>query len=241
MPPRWLRPLVLVLCAIPALVGIAGVLSDIFLGTRWFGSNPIEEVEHFSGKWTLAFLGITLAVTPVRRLTGWNWLQRYRRGFGLWAFAYACLHLLVYFVLDVELGWSELVEDVMKRKYITIGMTAFVLLIPLAITSTRGWVRRLGKRWTTLHRLIYVIPVLGLIHFWMAVKKDVTDPILFTIPIVALLAWRVPALRRLLAPGAPAAPAAAPSAAPMAAPATVREGTHRARRRPTHDARGGDA
>ncbi len=195
-PPRWLRPLVFALSLVP-FVWIAGALaSDLLNGTRLLGSNPIEEIEHFTGKWALAFLGLSLAITPARRVLGANWLARYRRTFGLFAFFYATTHLLTYFVLDLELYWSEMWEDIVERPYITIGMTAFLLLVPLALTSTKGSIRRLGKRWTALHRLAYVVPVLGLVHFWMAVKRDVTQPLLFAAAFALLLGWRVARARR---------------------------------------------
>jgi methionine sulfoxide reductase heme-binding subunit len=187
---RAIHAIVVLAALIPAGWAIYGVLSDLFLGTRHFGSNPIKDVEHFTGDWILRFLVLTLAITPARRLTGWNWLARYRRSFGLIAFSYATLHLLVYFVLDVELSWSDMVEDVADRLYITIGMTAFALMIPLAITSTKAMIRRLGRRWTLIHRAIYVIVVLGVIHFWMSVKKDVTDPIVFAAIFAVLLGYR---------------------------------------------------
>jgi sulfoxide reductase heme-binding subunit YedZ len=182
--------LVVVLALVPAAWAIYGVVSDVFLGTRHFGSNPIKAVEHYTGDWTLRFLALTLAVTPARRITGWNRLARYRRTFGLLAFTYVSLHLLTYAVLDVELSWGDLVADVIKRPYITIGMAGFLLFLPLAVTSTRGWIRRLGRRWTVLHRAVYVIVVLGTIHFWMSVKKDITDPLAFATIFGALLAWR---------------------------------------------------
>jgi methionine sulfoxide reductase heme-binding subunit len=190
--PASLVPLVvIVICLAPAAYAIHGVVSDVFFGTRHFGSNPIKEVEHFTGDWILRFLVATLAITPARRLTGWNWLARYRRIFGLIAFTYACLHLLVYALLDVALDWAFLLEDVADRIYITIGMTAFVLMVPLAVTSTKAMIRRLGKKWVMLHRAIYVIVVLGVIHFWMSVKQDVRDPIIFAAIFAVLLGYRV--------------------------------------------------
>lgn len=189
--PRLVHWLVTALALLPAVWAVYGAVSDLFLGTRHFGSNPIKEIEHFTGDWTLRFLALSLAVTPVRRLAGWNGLARYRRTFGLLAFTYVCLHLLTYAVLDVELTWRDLVDDVLDRPYITIGMAAFLLLVPLAVTSTRGWIRRLGKRWTALHRAVYVVVVLGTIHYWMSVKKDVTDPLLFALLFAVLLGWRV--------------------------------------------------
>ena len=196
-PPRWLRPVVFVVCLIPAAWVIAAIASDFFQGTRLLGSNPIKEAEHFTGRWVLRFLMVTLAVTPIRQTLGWNWLQRYRRMLGLFAFAYATLHLSIYFFLDLELAWGDLAADIVKRPYITIGMAAFVLLVPLAVTSTAKMVKRLGgKRWAALHRLIYVIVVLGTIHFWMAVKRDITDPLIFAAIFAFLLGYRVVQWRR---------------------------------------------
>jgi methionine sulfoxide reductase heme-binding subunit len=191
-PPRWLRPVVFVVCLIPAAWVSVAIASDFFQGTRLLGSNPIKEAEHFTGRWVLRFLLFTLAVTPIRQTLGWNWLQRYRRMLGLFAFAYATLHLSIYFFLDLELVWGDLAADIVKRPYITIGMAAFVLLMPLAVTSTAKMVKRLGgKRWAALHRLIYVIVVLGTIHFWMAVKRDITDPLIFAVIFAFLLGHRV--------------------------------------------------
>lgn len=196
-PPRWLRPLLFVVCLIPAAWVAFAIASDFFNGTRLLGSNPIKEAEHFTGRWVLRFLAITLAVTPIRQTLGWNWLQRYRRMFGLFAFAYATLHLSIYFFLDLELAWGDLWADIVKRPYITIGMAAFALLVPLAVTSTAKMVKRLGgKRWAALHRLIYVIVVLGTIHFWMAVKRDITLPLVFALIFAVLLGYRVATWRR---------------------------------------------
>jgi len=197
VPPRWLRWVIFAASLIPAVWVVAAIGSDYFQGTRLLGSNPIKEAEHFTGRWVLRFLMLTLAVTPIRRTFGWNWLQRYRRMLGLFAFGYATLHLLIYFLLDLELAWGDLAADIVKRPYITIGMTAFLLLVPLAVTSTARMVKRLGgKRWAALHRAIYAIVVLGTIHFWMAVKRDITDPLLFALIFAVLLGYRVVAWRR---------------------------------------------
>jgi methionine sulfoxide reductase heme-binding subunit len=196
-PPRWLRPVVLAVSLLPALWVVGAIASDFFNGTRLLGSNPIKEAEHFTGRWVLRFLMFTLAITPVRQTLGWNWLQKYRRMLGLFAFFYATLHLSIYFFLDLELVWGDLWADIVKRPYITIGMTAFALLVPLAVTSTAKMVKRLGgKRWAALHRTIYVIVVLGTIHFWMAVKRDITLPLLFAAIFVALLGYRIVVWRR---------------------------------------------
>jgi methionine sulfoxide reductase heme-binding subunit len=196
-PPRWLRPVVFAASLLPAVWVIGAIASDYFNGTRLLGSNPIKEAEHFTGRWVLRFLMFTLAVTPIRQTFGWNWLQKYRRMLGLFAFSYALIHLSIYFVLDLELKWGDLAEDIIKRPYITIGMAAFAMLIPLAITSTAKMVKRLGgKRWAALHRTIYAIVILGTIHFWMAVKRDITDPLIFALIFAVLLGYRVVAWRR---------------------------------------------
>jgi sulfoxide reductase heme-binding subunit YedZ len=191
-PPRWLPALVIAAGFLPAAWLLYGFLSDFFFATRVFGSNPIKEMEHYTGDWNLRFLALTLSITPAIRLTGQGWLIRYRRIFGLFAFLYIVLHLSIYFVLDIELTWSDLVEDVLERKYITLGMIGFLLLIPLAITSTKGWIRRLGnRRWKALHRAVYVSAVLGTIHFWMSVKRDITDPLIFALIFAGLLGYRL--------------------------------------------------
>lgn len=191
-PPRWLHPLVVALGVVPFLYIAGALLSDFLQGTRVLGSNPIKEAEHMSGKMAIRFLLFSLAITPAIRLTRTGWLIRYRRTFGLFAFAYACFHLLIYAVLDVELMWSILVEDVTDRIYITLGMSAFLLLLPLAITSTKGWIRRLGSsRWNVLHRAVYVAVVLAMIHYFMAVKRDVTDPLILAVLFAGLFGYRL--------------------------------------------------
>jgi len=156
------------------------------------GANPVEAIEFGTGKWTLRLLIATLAITPVRQVTGWNWLIKYRRLVGLLTFLFATIHLSVYFVLDVGFSVGDVVHDVIKHPYITMGMLAWLTLVPLAITSTRGWVRRLGgKRWTQLHRLIYVTAVAGSIHFLWAVKKDRSEPLAYITIFAALFAFRI--------------------------------------------------
>lgn len=158
------------------------------------GANPIEALTHATGDWTLRFLLITLALTPLRRLTGWSWLLRFRRMSGLFAFFYACLHFSIWFGLDQSLRLSAMLEDVVKRPYITIGFIAFVLLIPLAVTSTRGMMRRLGRNWQRLHRLIYPIAMLGVLHFVWLVKADWREPAIYAAILAVLLVARAPAL-----------------------------------------------
>ena len=190
--PRWFSALLIVLCCVPAVLAIGGMASDIVTHTRYFGSNPVKEGEHFLGEWTLRFIIAALTVTPLRQVTGWNWLAKHRRTLGLFAFGYVTLHWLTYALLDVQLDWGDLVKDLVKRPYIMIGMTALLCLIPLALTSTRDSIRRLGgKRWNRLHRLIYAVAVLGVIHFWMAVKKDESDPMMYGACVAFLLGWRL--------------------------------------------------
>ena len=166
--------------------------SDIVAHTRFLGSNPVKEGEHFLGEWTLRFLIATLCVTPLRQLLGWNWLAKHRRTFGLFAFATLTLHWLTYALLDVQLDWGDLLKDLMKRPYIMIGMAGLVLMLALAFTSTRNSIRRLGgKWWNRLHRVTYVICVLGVIHFWMSVKKDISDPLMFASIFAVLFTYRI--------------------------------------------------
>jgi sulfoxide reductase heme-binding subunit YedZ len=205
---RWVPWVVIVLALLPGGWGVFAIVSDFTRDTMHLGANPTKALEHFYGDWTLRFLVATLLITPVRRATKWNWLQRYRRRLGLIAFTYACLHLLTYALADVQLNWGTLAKDLTKRWYIIIGMTAFLLLLSLAITSTSGSVRRLGKRWVQLHRVIYVAVVLGTMHYWMSVKRDIRDPALYAVIFAALLAYRV--WHSLLSPSPRPASSASP-------------------------------
>ncbi len=155
------------------------------------GANPVEELLHELGRWGLKFLLLTLAITPVRRWTGWNWLLRFRRMLGLFSFFYILLHFTVYAVLDQGLDLALIIEDVIKRPYITLGMTGLLLLIPLAITSTKGMMCRLGKRWQKLHRLVYVIAIVGVWHFYWQVKLDTLDATVYAAILLVLLGSRV--------------------------------------------------
>jgi len=166
--------------------------------TNDLGPNPIEEVTHETGDWTLILLLVTLAVTPLRRLTGWNELAGLRRPIGLFAFFYATLHFLTYLVLDQFFGFAYILDDIKERPYITVGFTAFVLLIPLAATSTKGWIRRLGRRWTKLHRLIYASAALGVLHYLWVVKADTRGPVIYGTILAALLLLRTPPARGAL-------------------------------------------
>lgn len=156
------------------------------------GANPIETITLHTGTWTLRFLVATLAITPLRRWTGRNELIRFRRMLGLFAFFYGFLHLTTYVWLDQFFLWREMLVDIAKRPFITVGMAAFLLMVPLALTSTQGWIRRLGgRRWRQLHWLIYASAVLGVVHYWWKVKADVSRPVIYGIVVAALLAARV--------------------------------------------------
>jgi sulfoxide reductase heme-binding subunit YedZ len=182
---RWGKIAVFLLCLVPlARLGWKAYAGDL-------GANPIEVITHATGDWIIRFLLITLAITPLRRLTRQYWLVQYRRMLGLYAFFYACLHFLTYIWLDKFFDLHEMLADVAKRRFITVGFLGFVLLIPLAVTSTRGMIRRLGKRWQKLHRLIYVAGICGVIHYWWLVKADIRLPALYAALLAILLGARV--------------------------------------------------
>ena len=155
------------------------------------GANPVETLEHATGDWTLRLLLATLAVTPARRTFGLSWLAPYRRTLGLLAFAYCTLHLSIYALVDLWGAWDTLIEDVVKRPYVTAGATGFLLLLPLAITSTRAWMRRLGRRWVVLHRLVYGAAIAGCLHFLWLVKADHREPAIYAGILALLLLARV--------------------------------------------------
>lgn len=183
---RLIRPALWLLVIVPAIVLVAQLLLD------QLGAEPIEALEHASGKWTLRFLAGSLAITPLMGLTGWGWLLAQRRFLGLATFFWAIGHLSVYTVLDQFFDWPAITEDILKRIYITLGMLAFVLMIPLAVTSTKASIRRLGgKRWNQLHRLVYLSAVAGCVHFLWAVKKDLAEPILYAAIFAVLFALRL--------------------------------------------------
>jgi len=181
------KPVVFLLGLLPLVILLLRAFELSGLG---LGANPIEELLHELGRWGLKFLLLTLAVTPLRRLTGWNWLVRFRRMLGLFSFFYILLHFLVYVVLDQGLNLAAIIEDIIKRPYITLGMTGLSLLIPLAVTSTKGMMRRLGKRWQKLHRLVYVIAVVGVWHFYWQVKLDTLDATVYAGILLVLLGFR---------------------------------------------------
>ena len=159
---------------------------------EWLGANPAEFITRSTGDWTLRFLLATLAVTPLRLLTGWNSLLRLRRMLGLYAFFYSLVHLSSYVSFDHVFDVAEIARDIVKRPFITVGFTALVLMIPLALTSTNAMVCRLGaKRWLALHRLVYLIAPLGVLHFWWMVKADITEPAIYAAVLALLLGWRL--------------------------------------------------
>jgi sulfoxide reductase heme-binding subunit YedZ len=191
---RWFyKPLVFAACAIPAVLMALGVLTALGIGHGGMdlGADPVKRLIHACGITALNLLLITLAVTPLRQLTGWNDLLRVRRMLGLFAFFYAMAHFVIYAWLDQGLDLGAIGEDIVKRPYITVGLTALLLLVPLAVTSTNRMQRRLKRHWTTLHRLIYVIAALGVWHFWWQVKKDIREPRLYLIILAVLLGWRL--------------------------------------------------
>ena len=177
------------------LIPLALLVYDGFTGG--LGVNPIETITRATGKWTLIFLLITLTVTPLRRITGRQWLIKFRRMLGLYAFFYVCLHFTTYIWLDQFFDLVEIAKDIPKRPFITVGFASFVLLIPLALTSTSGMVRRLGKRWQQLHRLIYVTAIGGVIHYLWLVKADTRKPLIYGGVLAALLGYRLFATWRL--------------------------------------------
>jgi len=183
---RWIKPPVFLLCLVPALNLTWKGFHD------GLGPNPIEFITHSTGTWTLVFLCVTLTVTPLRKLLHQNALIRFRRMFGLFAFFYGCLHFTTYVWLDKFFDFHAMLQDVYKRPFITAGFTAFVLMIPLAVTSTSGMIRRLGgKRWSMLHKLIYVSAIAGAVHYYWLVKSDETVPLRFAAVVAILLGYRV--------------------------------------------------
>jgi sulfoxide reductase heme-binding subunit YedZ len=183
---RYFKPLIFVCCLIP-------VARLVWLGFHaGLGANPIEFITHSTGDWTLIFLLVTLAVTPLRKLTRQYWLISYRRMLGLFAFFYGCMHLTTYVWLDKFFDVHEMLVDIGKRKYITAGMTGFALMIPLALTSTKWSIRKLGgKRWQALHRLIYFSAAAGVIHYIWLVKADLKKPLEYAVVLGVLLLSRV--------------------------------------------------
>ncbi len=208
--PRWWGSAVWLAILVPGIGVFAGLLSDFLRNTRWLGSNPIKEGELILGTLTIKYLVAALAVTPLRRLLGWNWLARDRRTFGLTAFFYGLTHFLWFVLLDIQLDGGELAKALTKRPYIVVGFAALLVMLPLALTSTRASIARLRKKWTVLHRLVYVVPILGVTHWWMSVKADIEEPIIYTVVFTGLLGWRIWHARRETS-GHAAAPRATPA------------------------------
>ena len=182
---RFTKPVLFVL----ALVPLAGLIFIVLTGRT--SANPAEDILLTTGIWALRFLLTTLAITPLRRLTGWNGLIQYRRMLGLFAFFYATVHLFSYIAFDRFFAFGEILADVAKRPFITAGMTAFLFMLPLAITSTKGWIRRLGRRWQTLHRLVYVSALAACLHFVWKVKVVIGEPVYYAAILAVLLAFRL--------------------------------------------------
>lgn len=196
------KTLVHALCLTPLAI-LGWQFWEVFrTGSDALGADPVAEVEHRLGLWALRFLILVLAITPLRHLTGQTALLRFRRMLGLYVFAYATLHFAAYLALDLRGYWTQIFEEIAKRPYITVGFAAWLLLVPLAITSTRGWMRRLGRRWGQLHKLVYAIGVFAVLHFWWLVKSDIREPALYAGLLAVLLGARL--VRRLRTPTAPA-------------------------------------
>ena len=182
---KALKPLLFIISLLPVGYLTAGLFYD------WLGANPVETIIRNLGDWTLRFLLITLAISPLRRLTGMAQLLRLRRMLGLYSFFYGLLHLSIYIGLEQTFDWQEIISDILERPFITVGMLSFILLIPLAATSTTAAIRKLGKNWLRLHQLIYPIAILAILHFWWLVKADTREPLIYAIILAILLIERV--------------------------------------------------
>jgi len=181
----FLKALAFLACLIP----FGQLLYNGYQGD--LGANPIETITRFTGSWALIILLVTLSVTPLRRITGWNELIKFRRMLGLFAFFYVLLHFSTFLVLDHFFDFDRIAKDILKRPYVTVGFTGFLLMIPLAITSTAKMIRRLGKRWQQLHRLVYLVGIAGVIHFYWLVKSDIRRPVQYGAVLVLLLGYRL--------------------------------------------------
>lgn len=185
---RYWKPAVFAACLLPLAILLLRVFE---VGSFALGPNPIEDIQNELGAWGIRFLMLTLAVTPLRYLTGQAWPLQFRRMFGLFAFAYCSLHFLNYLLLDKQLDFGVIIEDVTERQFITIGFTALLAMVPLAVTSTNNWRRKLGHNWVTLHKLVYGIAAAACWHFFWQVKKDLTEPLIYVAILVVLLGARV--------------------------------------------------
>jgi len=198
---RVAKPLVFILSLAPAI----WIATLVFTGQA--GANPVEALNRFLGDWALRFLLLVLAITPLRKLTGWNQLARFRRMIGLYAFFYAALHVTSYVVLDQFFDWQTIWADIVKRTYITVGMACILMLLPLAITSTNGMIKRLGgKRWKALHTLVYPAGIAACLHYFMMVKADIREPLIYGAILAVLLGYRLigkSPSNRASAPGSP--------------------------------------
>lgn len=182
---KLIKPLIFILCLLPASWLVWAFLND------QLGANPFETLTRDSGEWTLRFILITLLMTPLRSLFKWTWPLRVRRMLGLYAFFYASLHLLTYIVFDQFFDWNEIIIDIAKRPFITAGITAWLLLLPLAVTSTNKMMKRLGKKWKKLHRLVYLIAILGVLHYFWLVKADLQEPLVYAVILIFLFGVRL--------------------------------------------------
>jgi len=191
IPIKVAKPLIFLLCLIPFAILVWDIYYNIKYDPSSLGADPLSVITDRTGDWTLRFVLITLAITPLRLLFGWN-AVRFRRMLGLFAFFYGFLHFLSYAWFTVVFDINKIIEDVVKRKFITVGFTAFVLMIPLAVTSTKKWISRLGgKRWQALHRLVYVTGILGVIHYWWRVKSDIEKPLIYAVLLALVLGIRL--------------------------------------------------
>jgi len=222
------KPLLLLACLAPALGMAAG---SIGFGGTSLGANPVEALLHGLGKWGLNFLFLTLCISPLRQITGWVHWMRFRRMLGLTAFFYLFGHFAFYLAVDRGLDLRLLTEDVIERPYITVGLAGLLLLVPLAATSTRASMRRLGRRWQTLHRLVYPAAVLGCVHYYWQVKADVREPLIYFTVLAGLLGWRWWKHRERLSRAAPSSPPRA--ALTSLSPATARGHQDRGKDEPT--------
>ena len=187
------KPIIFLACLVP--FGLA--IGDLLGVTGSLGANPVEELQDRFGRWGLRFVMITLAVTPLRKITGRVWLLRFRRMLGLFAFFYVLMHFLNWLILDQGVLWSAIVEDLVERPFITLGFTGFVLLTAMALTSTNCMRRRMGKRWDKLHYSVYAVGMLGVWHYWWQVKSDVTEPLIYAVILALLLGYRLLTGRRI--------------------------------------------
>ncbi len=180
-----LKGLVFLLCLVP-------LIRLVWLGFNDdLGANPIEFIEHSTGFWALFILFITLSITPIKLMTGRAWVVQLRRMLGLYMFFYVCVHLLAYIWLDYSFDWQEIYIDIIKHPYVLVGFSAFLLTIPLAVTSNNAAMRKMRERWKTLHKTVYLIAILGVVHFWWLVKKDITEPLLFALVLLLLFGIRI--------------------------------------------------